>query len=140
MTYKSNAIEALLESDTSGRLRALHDSLVGLGLKTKMVKNSDTLLFEAVTPLKARIGIAAIRGGNQEVLSFPRTYWGQHAVDLRASLQAVEPRHFIEPEGFVSSSQFSLLQVRVSSDTQNHLQATISNLICRHVDNLHGVP
>ena len=133
MTYKSTTIESLLAGDPSGRLRALHDQLVGLGLKTKMVRNSDTLLFEAITVERERVGVAAIRGGNTEVLSFPRPYWVRHVSELDDALRTIEERHLVSPEGFVSSSQYSLRQVRVSSDTAAQLQAIVSDLVCRHV-------
>jgi hypothetical protein len=136
MSYKSAAVESLLAADPSGRLRALHDQLVALDLKTKMSSNTDTLLFEAVTSTKERVGVAAIRGGNTEVLSFPRPYWVRHAAELDASLAGVEPRHFVEPEGFVSSSQYSLRQVRVSTDTLSILHAVIAGLVRRHAQSL----
>src|SRR4051812_38383303 len=117
MSYKSTAIEALLASDTSGRLRLLHDQLVALDLKIKMPKNTDTLLFEAVTPEKERVGVVARRGENTEVLSFSKPYWIRHAAELDTSLRGIEPRHKVETEGFVSTSQYSLRQIRVSADT-----------------------
>lgn len=136
MSYKSAAIESLLTADPSGRLRLLHDQLVALGLKTKMVRNSDTLLFEVVVPAACRIGIAAIRGGNTEVLSFPRPYWIRHANELDRSLETIEARHLIAPEGFVSQSQYSLRQIRVSSDTFARLQLLIAGIVRVHAEAL----
>ena len=135
-TYKATAVERMLVGDSSGRLRLLHDQLVALGLKSKLPSNTETLLFEVVTPEKERIGLAALRGGNTEVFSFPRPYWGRRARELEAALSGIHPRHFVETEGFVSSSQFSLRQVRISSDTIQELSSIVAGLVCTHAREL----
>lgn len=136
MSYKSTAIESLLSTDPSGRLRSLHDQLITLGLKTKMGRNSDTLLFEAITPTKERVGLLAMRGGNTEVLSFPRAYWVRHTAELDSALENIEPRHIVPPEGFISQSQYSLRQVRVSLHTFTYLQTLVSSMVQSHSHSL----
>jgi hypothetical protein len=137
-SYKAGAVERMLTEDSSGRLRRLHDQLVSLGLKTKLPRNTETLLFEAVTSEGERVGLAAIRGGITEVLSFPRPYWLRHVQQLDASLSAIHPRHFIQTEGFVSSSQYSLRQVRVSGDTVEQLSVIVGALVRAHANELAG--
>jgi hypothetical protein len=133
-TYKASAVEEMLSRDTSGRLRALHDQLVELGLKTKISSNTETLLFIALTPTKEQVGVAAMRGGNSEVLSFPKTYWIRHAAELDSALARIPSRHILPTEGPVSSSQYSLRQVRVSTDTFAELQAVVGDVVRAHVE------
>jgi hypothetical protein len=128
-TYKSTAVENMLAADSSGRLRALHDDLIGLGLKTKISSNTETLLFEAVSPQKERIGLAALRPGVSEIFSFPRPFWVRHVQQLDAALSAIDCQHLVETEGFVSSSQYSLRQIRISEDTIAQLRSVVQVLI-----------
>ena len=137
-TQKAAAIEKMLGADPSGRLKQLHDSLIALGMKTRLPSNSETLLFEVVTAKKARIGLAAIRSSHTDVFSFPKPYWVGHARELHSSLAAIEDYHHVEPEGFVSNSQFSLKQIRISRDTIERLETIVKNLIASHVNRLSG--
>ncbi|KQQ96137.1 hypothetical protein ASF77_21775 [Massilia sp. Leaf139] len=128
----------MLGSDPSGRLKRLYDSLTALGLKTRLPPNSETLLFEIITAKKQHIGLAAIRAGHTEVLSFPKPYWARHAPELRAAVAAIEDFHHIDTEGFVSSSQYSLKQIRISRDTIERLDEIVKNLIASHAHKLAG--
>jgi len=131
-TYKAAAIEKMLSADSSGRLRQLHDRLVAIGLKTRLPSNSETLLFEVATPAKKSVGLAAIRSSHIDVFSFPKPYWVQHAQELYTALASIEHFDHIEPEGFVSSSQYSLKQIRISADTIARLDAIATDLIASH--------
>ena len=133
-TYKASAVEEMLASDTSGRLRALHDQLVALGLKTKIGSNTETLLFNASTPTKELVGVTAMRGGTSEVLSFPKHYWIRHAAALDSALARIPSWHMLPTEGPVSSSQYSLRQVRVCPDTFVELQAVVDDVVRAHVE------
>jgi hypothetical protein len=137
-TYKSQVVENMLSADASGRLRQLHDDLIGLGLKTKISSNTDTLLFEAATPKKDRVGIAAMRPGVAEIFSFPRPYWIGHVQELDAALSQIDKRHLIETEGFVSASQYSLRQVRISEDTFSQLRGLVQGIIRPKVAEVRG--
>jgi hypothetical protein len=139
-SYKAAAIDQMLNADSTGLLRRLHAQLIDLGLRTRLPSNTDTLPFEAVKPTKERVGVAAIRAGSTDVMSLPRPYWAGHAAELDAALAEVQPRHFIETTGFVSSSQYSLRQVRISPDTIEHLSSVIADLLCRHARELTSAP
>lgn len=136
VTYKSTAIERMLSADSSGRLRELYNDLIGLGLKTKISKNTETLLFEAITPSKERVGIVAMRSGVADIFSLPRAYWIRLAPEVDAALSSIGSRHFIETQGFVSSSQYSLRQVRISGDTSLQLKQFIKELVATQIAKL----
>lgn len=133
MTYKQTAISNLLASDTSGRTKALYDLLIELGLKTKISKNTDTLLFEATSRSKEKIGLVAFRPGIYPIFSLPRPYWIRLGTEVDKALATMQPRHFVETEGFVSTSQYSLRQIKINEDTFEHLKAIVSGLVSQSI-------
>ena len=138
MSQKDINIASLLDSDRSGRLRQLHDQLVTAGLKTNMPSNSSTLLFEAVAKDKKRHGIVALRSSGSHIFSFPKSYWGPRVQELNAALGNIDNCHFIETDGAVSSSQYSLKQVRVTEHTVEALRNIVGTLIAPHAGRLRG--
>jgi len=138
MTYKQTAINNLLSSDTSGRTKALYDLLIEIGLKTKIGKNTDTLLFEATNRSKEKIGLVAFRPGIYPIFSLPRPYWIRLGTEVDKALATIQPRHFVETEGFVSTSQYSLRQIKISEDTFEHLKDIVSGLISQNFHEIAG--
>lgn len=138
MTQKAANIASLLSSDRSGSLTLLHAHLIGIGLKTKMPSNSATLLFEAIDLSKARHGLVAFRSGSFPVFSFPSTYWQPRASEVAAAISAIDRGLLVVPDGAISSSQYSMCQVRVTDHTINQLVAIADTLISRHVRRLSG--
>lgn len=133
MSSKFERVEELLNLDSTGHLRRLHERLLELGLRTHMPSNSKTLFFEFSDGMGNKHGLAAMRTGYISVFSFPRTYWEQRRTELMHAISGIGARHFIETQGAVSESQYSFKQVRVSDDTANELLQVINGLITQHI-------
>ena len=129
MTYKQTAISEFLSADTSGRTKAIFDLLIEIGLKTKLSKNTDTLLFEAMSKSKGKIGLVALRPGVYTIFSLPRPYWVRHSAEVDKALAPIQTRHFVEPEGFVSTSQYSLRQIKINEETFDNLKAIVRGIV-----------
>ena len=129
MTYKQTAITEFLSSDASGRTKAIYDHLIEVGLKAKISRNTDTLLFEATSKSKERIGLVALRPGIYSIFSLPRPYWIRHSAEIDKALAAIQTRHFVEPEGFISTSQYSLRQIKINEETFEHLKAIVGGVV-----------
>lgn len=132
MTTKPARVAELLDRDVAGHLRRIHDCLIALGLTTRMPPNSQTLLFEVRDGGKMH-GLAAMRSGYVNVLSFPKTYWASRLSALERGLSSIGARHFIETQGAISESQYSIRQVRVSNETAGELELVVNNLIAEHI-------
>ena len=132
MGYKENLLSELIRTDRTGYLQKLHERLVGNKLKFKASSNSDTLLYYVLDTEKKQVGLAAFRVNGQTIFSFPKTYWQHHFSAVNAALSAVPNSSILETEGFVSSSQYSMRQVIVSSGTGEILLQVIDNFIASH--------
>jgi len=136
VTYKQTAINDLLKSDQSGRLAHLHNKLLILGLNVKTGKQTDTFLYEIADSKKKKVGIVAFRPGIYPIFSFPRTFWINSIGELDKEMIAIERRHFIDTDGFVSPSQYSLRQLKINEDMFESLSAIVSGIIARKVSEI----
>jgi hypothetical protein len=132
MGYKEEFLSELIRSDRTGYLQRLHERLVGNRLKYKASANSDTLLYYVLDGKKKQVGLAAFRVNGQTIFSFPKTYWQRHSSAVNVALSVIPHSSIVETEGFVSSSQNSMRQVLVSSETVEILLHVIDNFIVSH--------
>ncbi len=132
MGYKEEFISELIRSDRTGYLQRLHERLIWNGLKYKASSNSNTLLYYVLDSEKKQVGLAAFRVNGQTIFSFPKTYWQRHSSAVDAALSNVSNSSIVETDNFVSSSQYSMRQVILSSETGEILLRVIDNIIASH--------
>lgn len=125
MGAKDELLEYLSRLDTSGGTRRIHTALIEAGLKFKGPANSQTL-FYYFRNHGQEIGVAAIRG-SPCLLSFPAAFWRGRTALAAALKQGAS--YYIEPEGFISSSQYSAGQLRITSSSIETLMSIINNII-----------
>ena len=136
MGYKEEFLAGLIRSDRTGYLPRLHERLIENQLKYKASSNSDTLLYYVLDREKKQVGLAAFRVPGQTIFSFPKTYWQPRSPTVNAALSAIPHSSIVETEGFVSSSQHSMRQVIVSSETGEILLRVIDDVIASHAQSL----
>lgn len=132
MGYKEKFLSELIRLDRTEYLPRLHEHLVRNRLKYKASTNSDTLLYYVLDSEKKQVGLAAFRVNGQTIFSFPKTYWQRHSSAVDVALSDVPHSNIVKTEGFVSSSQYSMRQVIVSSETGEILLRVIDDLIASH--------
>lgn len=125
MGAKEDLLRELFREDDSGGIQRIHAVLIASGLKYKGPRNSQTLLYYFRNG-GHEVGVAAMRG-SPELLSFPAAFWrgriGLNAVLSRAS------SYYIQPQGLVSSSQYSAGQLRISSTSIDALLTIAQEII-----------
>lgn len=132
MGYKEEFLSELIRTDRTGYLPRLHERLIENQLKYKASSNSDTLFYYVLDREKKQVGLAAFRVTGQTIFSFPKTYWQRRASAVDVALTAVPHSSIVETEGFVSSSQYAMRQVIVSSETGEILLHVIDDVIASH--------
>lgn len=125
MGAKEELLGDLLRHDASGGVQRIHAALTDSGLKFKGPSNSKTLLYYFRSSGR-EIGVAAIRG-SPSLLSFPKAFWNGRG-SLTTALTGASS-FYIEPEGFVSSSQYSAGQLRITAASIETLLSIINNVI-----------
>jgi len=125
MGAKEILLGDLSRQDNSGGIQRIHDALVGAGLKYKGPSNSQTLLYYFKAE-RREIGVAAIRG-SPAVLSFPATFWRGRS-NLSTALNRAAS-YQVPTEGFISSSQYSAGQLRISTVSIETLLAVVNEII-----------
>lgn len=125
MGAKEDLLQDLSRRDTSGGIQRIHTVLIAAGLKYKGSRNSQTLLYYFRSN-GHEVGVAAMRGF-PPLLSFPATFWrgrdGLNAALSRAS------SYYIQPEGFVSSSQYSAGQFQITPVSIDTLLSVVREII-----------
>lgn len=89
--------------------------------------NTDTLLYQYKTSSGEVLDIFAFRFG-PAILSFPKSYWLSHKTKLSGYLSVFLESDKPTLEGFVSTSQYSAGQIKITRNTINQILA-----ICREV-------
>lgn len=125
MGAKEILLKDLCDSDHSGGTELIHNALIAAGLKYKGSSNSQTLLYYFRRDGN-EIGIAAMRG-SPALLSLPTSFWRGRA-NLRDAIDKASP-YYIEPEGFVSTSQYSAGQLRITTSSLETLLSIINDVI-----------
>jgi hypothetical protein len=125
MGAKEDLLEELSRHDISGGTARIHDALIGAGLRYKGPSNSKTLLYYFRRE-KQEIGVAAMRG-SPPVLSFPAPFW-QGRSNLNVALNR-GAAYRVPTEGFISPSQYSAGQMRISSASIDTLLSIVSEII-----------
>lgn len=125
MGAKEDLLNEILLFDKSGGVQRIHTALIEAGLKFKGPSNSQTLLYYFRSGGR-EIGVAAMRG-SPALLSFPAAFW-QGRGELRNALRQASS-FYIEPEGFVSSSQYSAGQLRITPASIDTLLSIVREII-----------
>lgn len=125
MGAKEELLQSLLRVDTSGGVWRIHTALTEAGLKFKGPSNSQTLLYYFRSG-GGETGVAAMRG-SPSLLSFPKAFWSSRA-SLGTALRRASS-YYIEPEGFVSSGQYSAGQLRITAGSIETLLSIVSEII-----------
>ena len=125
MGAKEILLEDICNSDHSGGIELIHNALIAAGLKYKGPSNSQTLLYYFRRDGN-EIGVAAMRG-SPALLSFPAPFWRGRA-NLREAIDKASS-YYIEPEGFVSTSQYSAGQLRITTSSLETLLSIVNNVI-----------
>ena len=129
MGAKEDLLKDLTRSDTSGGIERIHIALIASGLKYKGPRNSQTLFYYFRNG-GWEIGVAAMRG-SPALLSFPSAFWSG-----RSGLSAARSRasaYYIQPDGFISSSQYSVGQFRISHSSIETLLSIVQEIIIPEV-------
>lgn len=125
MGAKEDLLRDLSRGDASGGIQRIHGALIAAGLKYKGPRNSQTLLYYFRSD-GHEVGVAAMRG-SPALLSFPSAFWRGRA-GLSAALNRASSYH-IQPEGFVSSSQYSAGQFRITQASVDTLLSIAQEII-----------
>lgn len=125
MGAKEELLQDLSRRDTSGGIQRIHTTLTESGLKFKGPSNSRTLLYYFRRDGR-EIGVAAMRG-SPSVLSFPAAFWYGRS-SLNAALSRASA-YYVEPDGFVSSSQYSGGQLRITTASIETLLSIVNEFI-----------
>lgn len=125
MGAKDDLFQNLSRLDASGGIQRIHSALTDAGLKFKAPSNSQTLLYYFRSGGR-EIGVAAMRG-SPSLLSFPAAFWrGRSSLGIALSRAA---SFYMEPEGFVSSSQYSAGQLRITPASIETLLSIVNEII-----------
>lgn len=138
MGYKEKFLTEMIRSDLTGLLPKLHNRLVDQQLKFRASSNSDMLLYYALDSDKKQVGLAAFRVPGPTIFSFPKGFWQRRSAEVDAALSGVSRSNIIEAQGTVSSSQYSIRQVIVSTETEEILLHAIDELISGHARSILG--
>lgn len=125
MGAKEQLLQDLSRLDPSGGIQRIHTALISAGLEFKGPSNSQTLLYY-VRSGGSEIGVAAMRS-SPSLLSFPATFWRGRS-GLGAALSRGSSYN-MEPEGFVSSSQYSAGQLRITAASIETLLSIVDEII-----------
>lgn len=125
MSAKDDLLSDLARQDASGGVLRLHSALISAGLQFKGPRNSRTLLYFFRCEGR-EVGVAALRG-SPALLSFPSSFWRGRA-GLAVAMEKAS-LYRIETEGFVSSSQYSAGQIRISSASVDLLLSIVADTI-----------
>lgn len=125
MGAKEELLQNLSRLDASGGIQRIHRALTDAGFRYKGPSNSQTLLYYFRSG-GHEIGVAAIRG-SPSLLSFPATFWRGRS-GLAAALGRASS-FSMEPEGFVSSSQYSAGQLRITTSSIETLLSIVDEII-----------
>ncbi|MDK2126220.1 hypothetical protein [Parachitinimonas caeni] len=125
MGAKEELLQNLSRLDASGGIQRIHTALTSAGLKFKGPSNSQTLLYYFRNGGR-EIGVAAMRG-SPSLLSFPRAFWyGRSSLAIALSRAS---SFYIEPDGPVSSSQYSAGQLRITTASIETLLSIVNEII-----------
>jgi len=125
MGAKEILLKDLCDSDHSGGTELIHNTLIVAGLKYKGPSNSQTL-FYYFRKDGNEIGVAAMRG-SPALLSFPSAFW-RGRVNLKNAIDRASS-YYIDPEGLISTSQYSAGQIRITSSSLETLLSIINDII-----------
>ncbi len=128
MGAKEDLLQDLSRGDTSGGIQRLHAMLIVAGLKYKGPRNSQTLLYYFRRDGR-EVGVAAMRSSQLlSLLSFPIAFWGQRLGRL-SSAHSRASSFYVQPEGPVSSSQYSVAQFKITSASIDTLLSIAQEII-----------
>ncbi|MFK0091869.1 hypothetical protein [Pseudomonas sp. NPDC090592] len=124
-TVTQEIVSAFQTQDVRGRrFKAIFDYLVEQGLKPEGKSNCETLPFQYRGADGNQMDVLAFRRGDNDVLSFPRSYWRSRS-DRREAL--CEPFDYSErpsvATGVVGSTNYSVGQLTIKSATQDRVMA-----------------
>lgn len=125
MGIKEELLLEITGRDSSGCAQRIHDALTHGGLKYRGSANSQTLLY-FVKSANGDIGMAALRD-TPLVLSFPATFWRGRRT-LRMALETASV-YEVPTEGFISSSQYSAGQLRITPSSIDTLLSVVKEII-----------
>jgi len=125
MGAKEDLLRDLTRGDASGGVERIHTALIASGLKYKGPRNSQTLFYYFRNGGR-EIGVAAMRG-SPALLSFPAAFWSGRS-GLSAALRRASA-DYIQPEGFISSSQYSAGQFRITPSSIETLLSIVEEII-----------
>lgn len=125
MGAKEDLLQDVVRGDTSGGVERIHTALIASGLKYKGPRNSQTLFYYFRNGGR-EIGVAAMRG-SPALLSFPAAFWSGRG-GLSAALSRAST-YYIQPDGFMSSSQYSAGQFRITHSSIETLLSIVQEII-----------
>lgn len=124
-TVTNEIVSAFATNDIPGRrFKAIFDYLLEQGLKPEGKSNSGTLVFQHRDTEGSFIDVLAFRRKPEDVLSFPRSYWGSRS-DRREAL--CKPFDYSESPsvatGVVGYTNYSSGQLAIKSITLERVMA-----------------
>lgn len=125
MGSKEDLLAEFSRGDISGGIQQIHNSLISGGLKFKGPRNSQTLLYYFRRNGR-EMGVAAMRD-SPPLLSFPAAFW-RGRVNLNVALNRASS-YYMEPEGFMSQSQYSAGQLRITAESIEVLLTIVNEII-----------
>lgn len=125
MGAKEDLLQQITRGDASGGIQRIHAALIASGLKYKGPRNSQTLFYYFRSNGR-EVGVAAMRG-SPALLSFPAAFWsGRNGLSVALSRAS---SYYIQPEGFMSSSQYSAGQLRITPSSIETLLSIVQEII-----------